>query len=96
MSATNYIMVKDRMTLTHSAFSGIIPGSPDHPSLEEFSHIYPSCHRREALSLLLTFWPLVTPSAPMKSTQERAEPKSSHFQSQSKTQTKKSPKPEGI
>lgn len=83
MPATNYIMVKDRMTLIRSAFSGIIPGSPDHPSLEEFSHIYSSCHRREALFLLLTFWPPVTPSpAPMKSTQERAEPKSSHFQSQ--------------
>lgn len=48
------------MTLIHSAFSGSIPGSPDHPSLVEFSHIYPRCHQGEVLSLLLTFQPLVS------------------------------------
>ena len=47
-------LVGDRMRLTHSAFSGLIPGSPDHPSLPELSHIYPCCHRGEALSFLLT------------------------------------------
>lgn len=61
------------MTLIHSAFSGIIPGFPDHPSLVELSHIYPCYHRGEALSLLLTFQPLVSLSpAHMESTQETA------------------------
>lgn len=73
MPAANYIRIKDRMTLTRSAFSGIMPGSPDHPSLAKFSLIYPSCHRREALSHLLTFWPLIIPSPEhTESTQEAA------------------------
>ena len=64
-------LVEDRMSLTHSAFSGIIPGSPDHPSLMELSHIYPCFHRGEALSLRLTFHALVSLSpAYTESTQE--------------------------
>lgn len=89
MPATNYIMVEDRRTLRHSAFSGIVPGPPDHPSLVAFSHIYPSSHRREVLSLLFTFWPLVI-LCPVhtENTQATAQPKNPHFQPQSETQKK--------
>ena len=66
-------LVEYRMSLTHSAFSGIIPGSPDHPSLMKLSHIYPCCHRGEALSILLIFQALVNLSpAHTESTQEIA------------------------
>lgn len=89
MPATNYIMVEDRRTLRHSAFSGIVPGPPDHPSLVAFSHIYPSSHRREVLSLLFTFWPLVI-LCPVhtENTQATAQPKNPLFQPQSETQKK--------
>ena len=71
MPSTDYFTLEDRMTLTHSAFSGHIPGSPDHPGLVALSHTYPGCHGGDALSLLLTFQPLVSP-AHTESTQETA------------------------